>query len=251
MVNETQLNEKIVLVTGSARRVGKAILLKFAEAGAHVIVHHGNSDSAAEQTAQEARAFGVQATVFKADLASPDAISDLFSHIEEHFGCLDVLVNSAATFFARSLLEIPLEEWQLVMDVNLTAPFLTTQHAARLMMKHQGGAIINITDNGGRRPWKKRPHHSVSKAGLIMLTKVSALALGPYNIRVNAIAPGPVLPPPDQTEEDWAFYKEKLPLKRIGNPDDVARAALFLATNTFITGEVLGVDGGSILTVGE
>lgn len=250
-MGQMDLGGKVVLVTGSARRVGKAILLKFAEAGANVVVHHGHSTEEAHATAQSARELGVRCVVCQADLRSSDEIKKLFDHVAAEFGRLDVLVNSAASFDAADFLDITLAEWQSVLDINLTAPFLATQHAARLMMAHDGGAIINISDNGGRRPWEKRPHHSVSKAGLIMLTKVSALALGPHNIRVNAIAPGPILPPPDQTEDDWAFYKKKLPLRRIGDPADVAQAAIFLATNTFITGEVLGVDGGSILTVGE
>lgn len=245
------LRDSVVLVTGSARRVGKAILLAFAEAGADVIIHHGRSADEAAQTAQEAEAFGVKSYIIQADLTDAAAIDEMFQQIQLDIGRLDVLVNNAASFHQTPFLEISYEEWQSVLDLNLTAPFLTTQHAASLMMTNDGGAIINITDNGGRRPWKTRSHHSVSKAGLIMLTKVSALNLGEHNIRVNAIAPGPILPPPGQTEDDWAHYKKRLPLRRIGHPDDVAQAAIFLATNTFITGEVLGVDGGSILTVGE
>lgn len=250
-MTQIDLSGKVVLVTGSARRVGKAILLEFAMHGANVIVHHHNSDEAAEETAQAARELGVKVIVCKANVAKPDELDSLFATIKTEFGRLDVLVNSAAIFDQQPFLDITLEDWNRSININLTAPFLTTQRAATLMMQNDGGAIINITDNGGRRPWPKRAAHGVSKAGLIMLTQVSAVALGEHNIRVNGIAPGPILPPPGRTREDWSFYNDRLPLGRIGEPADVARAAVFLATNDFITGEILGVDGGSILVASD
>lgn len=250
-MSEINLSAKVVLVTGSARRVGKAILLAFAQAGAHVVVHHHNSDEAAEESAEAARAFGVEALVAKANIADPEAVKRLFADIEARFSRLDVLVNSASAFDQIPFLEMNLDDWNHSLSINLTAPFLATQQAAKLMIKNDGGAVINITDNSGRRPWPDRAAHSVSKAGLIMLTKTAAVALGQYNIRVNAIAPGPVLPPPGVSEADWSHYKSSLPIKRIGEPADVARAAVFLATNDFITGSILGVDGGSILVASE
>jgi NAD(P)-dependent dehydrogenase (short-subunit alcohol dehydrogenase family) len=246
------LKDKVVLVTGSARRVGKAILLEFARHGAKVVVHHHSSDDEAAATAKEARDLGCETLVCKADVSNPGELDALFADIEATFGRLDVLVNSAAIFDQQDFLDITLEDWNRSMSINLTAPFLATQRAAKLMMQNEnGGAIVNITDNGGRRPWPKRAAHGVSKAGLIMLTQVSAVALGEHNIRVNGIAPGPILPPPGRTREDWSFYNDRLPLGRIGEPEDVARAAVFLATNDFITGEVLGVDGGSILVASD
>ena len=250
-MGQVDLHGKVVLVTGSARRVGKAILLAFAEAGAHVIVHHHNSDDEAEITAQAARDLGRDVLVCKADVSNPAAIDQMLQDIEDHFGRLDVLVNSASIFEQIPFMDISLDDWNRSLNINLTAPFLMTQHATPLMAKNGGGTIINITDNGGRRPWPTRAAHSVSKAGLIMLTQTSAVALGEYNIRVNAIAPGPVLPPPGRTLDDWSFYNERLPIGKIGEPEDVARAAVFLATNDFITGSILGVDGGSILVASD
>lgn len=236
---------KVVCVTGSARRVGRAIALAFAEAGAHVVIHHHASDEDASQTAVDVKALGVEALVVKANLAMPDEVAAMFEHIQTTFGRLDVMVNSAANYYKNHLLDISYEEWQTVLGVNLTGPFLCTQHAARLMP--DGGCIINIGDNGGTRPWKSRPHHSVSKAGLLMLTKVSALSLGERNIRVNCIIPGPVLLPPGEPDNAWDGLAQLLPLKRTGHPTDVAQACLFLATNEFITGAILNVDGGEAI----
>lgn len=236
---------KIVCVTGSARRVGRAIVLAFAEAGANVVIHHHASDDEATQAATAIQAFGVEALIVKANLAVPNEVDRMFEQIQHRFGRLDVMVNSAANYYKNHLLDISYEEWQTVLGVNLTGPFLCTQHAARLMK--QGGCIINIGDNSGLRPWKSRPHHSISKAGLLMLTKVSALSLGERNIRVNCVVPGPVLIPPDEADTAWNGLAQLLPLKRTGHPNDVAQACLFLATNDFITGAILNVDGGEAL----
>lgn len=236
---------QVVCVTGSARRVGRAIALAFAAAGANVVIHHHASDNDAAQTAAEAKALGVEVLIVKANLADPNEVAAMFEQIRATFGRLDVMVNSAANYYKNHLLDISYEEWQTVLGVNLTGPFLCTQHAARLMV--DGGCIINIGDNGGIRPWKSRPHHSVSKAGLLMLTKVSAASLGGRNIRVSCIIPGPVLIPDGEPDSAWDNLAQALPLKRTGTPADVAQACLFLATNDFITGAILNVDGGEAI----
>ena len=239
------LQDKVVCVTGAARRVGRAIVLEFARQGAHVVVHHNNSDDAALNAAREARALGVDVLIVKANQADPDDVARMFDTIAARYGRLDVLVNSAANFKHRPLIEIDYAEWQSVIGVNLTGPFLCTQHAARLMIAGgRGGAIINISDNSGLRPWPSRPHHSIAKAGVVMLTQVSALALADHNIRVNCVVPGPVLAPAGEPEDVVGRIARGLPLRRIGTPDDIARACVFLATNDFATGTVLSVDGG-------
>jgi len=163
-----------------------------------------------------------------------------------------VLVNSAASFRRTPLLEIDFAEWQSVIGVNLTGPFLCTQHAARLMIAGgRGGAIVNISDNSGLKPWAARPHHSVAKAGVIMLTQVSALALAEHDIRVNCVVPGPVLRPAGEPEEVLDQIARGLPLGHIGQPADIARACVFLATSDFATGSILRVDGGEGLAGGE
>jgi NAD(P)-dependent dehydrogenase (short-subunit alcohol dehydrogenase family) len=243
------LSGKVVLVTGSARRVGRGIALGFAREGANLVMHHSNSDDAAEQTAADARALGVDVLVVKGDHAHYSSVAANFEHIMAHYGRVDVLVNSASIFKQTPLLDIPPDEWNAVMDINVRAPFWCTQHAGRIM-RDAGitGSIINIADTSGLRPWAGRPHHSVSKAGLIMLTQVTAASLAPYQIRANCLVLGPVLPTTGQSEASWQKTEARLPLKRSGDPDDVARAAVFVATNDYITGSVLRVDGGEWLT---
>lgn len=245
---EQDLQGKVALVTGSARRVGKGIVLGFARAGAHVIIHHGASPEAAAHAADEARAFGVKAFVVQADLADRAQIEPAIEAATAQFGRLDVVVNSASVFSSEDFLEMPAETWQHALDVNLSAPFYVTQAAGRLMRERAlGGCIINIADNSGLQPWPARPQHSVSKAGLIMLTQVTAAALARYQIRASCIVLGPVLPSPGMTTADWDQIEARLPLKRSGAPEDAADAAVFLARNDFITGAVLNVDGGEWL----
>ena len=242
------LQGKVVLVTGSARRVGRAIALGFAANGANVVIHHSNSDSDAERTEIDAKAFGIDALTVKGDHARYEDVVDNFARVKAHFGRIDVLVNSASIFKSNDLLDIAPDEWNQVMDINLRAPFWCTQQAGR-MMRDAGiaGSILNIADNSGLRPWASRPHHSISKAGLIMLTEVTARSLAQYGIRANCLVLGPVLPSTGQSEENWRKTEARLPLKRAGDPDDVARAAIFLATNDYATGSVMRVDGGEWL----
>lgn len=242
---QLDLKGKVVCVTGSARRVGRAIALEFARQGAHLVIHHSASPDEAASAAAEAQSYGVEALIVSANQSDPEAVAGMFQTIGKHYGRLDVLVNSAASFNHTPLLEVTYEEWQAVLGVNLTGPFLCTQHAARLMTKGgRGGAIINISDNSGLNAWAARPVHSISKAGVIMLTQVSALALAEHNIRVNCVVPGPVLRPAGEPEDTLDVIAAGLPLKRIGKPDDIARACIFLATNDYATGSILRIDGG-------
>ena len=248
----TNLEQTVALVTGSARRVGRAIALEFARQGANVVIHHSNSPEDAQSAAEEARALGVQAMVVRANQADQGDVRAMFEAVREHFGRLDVLVNSAASFKKGDFLEIGFEEWQSVIDTNLTGPFLCTQHAAKLMVAGgRGGAIINISDNSGLKPWKSRPHHSIAKAGVIQLTQVAALALARHNIRVNCVVPGPVLRPAGEPEAALEKIAAGLPLGRIGEPNDIARACVFLASNDFATGTIMRMDGGEGLIGGE
>lgn len=249
---QTELSGKVACVTGSARRVGRTIALAFAQAGAHLVIHHSSSDADAANAAEEVRTLGVDALVVKANIADPEAVAGMFGAIRAHYGRLDVMVNSAANFYRTPLLEIDFEEWQSVIGTNLTGPFLCTQHAARLMIEGgRGGVILNISDNSGLNPWASRPHHSISKAGVIMLTQVAALALAKYNIRVNCVVPGPVLVPAGSSPDVLDEIAAALPLKRIGDPADVARALVFFTTNDFATGSILRIDGGEGLAHGE
>jgi NAD(P)-dependent dehydrogenase (short-subunit alcohol dehydrogenase family) len=245
IAQQFDLRGKVALVTGGARRVGKAIGLELAAQGMHIAIHHGSSDDDAAQTADEIRAWGVKALVVKADLRAPESFAGLFEAVQAEFGRLDVLVNNAATFKTGDLLSVTLDEWREVMDTNLTAPFLLGQHAVRLMRNSPEciGAIVNIIDRSAFTPWKTYPVHSVSKAALKSLTEVMALSYGP-DVRVNAIAPGPVLRDEANSPEKWEKIGQGLPVKHTGHPNDVARAVAFLAAQPFITGATLQVDGG-------
>lgn len=249
---QTSLENSVVLVTGSARRVGRAIALEFARNGANVVIHHSNSLVDAESAAAEARALGVDAIVVQADQSKPEEVLRMFEAIRAHHGRLDVLVNSAASFKKADFLEVGFDEWQSVITTNLSGPFLCTQHAARLMIEaSRAGSIINISDNSGLKPWASRPHHSIAKAGVIQLTQVAALALAQHGLRVNCVVPGPVLRPASEPDVMLDQIARGLPLGRIGEPSDIARACVFLATNDFATGTVLRMDGGEGLVGGE
>lgn len=244
-----ELKGKVALVTGSARRVGKAIALALAAEGMHLVIHHANSDADAEQTAQEVRAYGVEALVTRADLRQPDEIRQMFDAIRERFGQLGLrlLVNNASAFLLGDIANISLDEWHEELDITLTAPFLCSQLAARLMRERgEGGAIINIADMSAYQPMRTYPQHSVAKAGMVMLTEVLALSLAP-DIRVNGIAPGPVLRDDASSAERWRQFGERLPMRRTGDPADVTQAVIFMATQPFIIGTMLYVNGGEHL----
>lgn len=237
---------KVALVTGAARRLGRAIARGLAEAGAHIAVHHNRSVDEAEETVAELRRLGVQAERFRADLTDPDQVDRLFDALERAFGRLDILVNSAAVLQRRPVLDITVDDWNRVLDLNLRAPFLCSQRAARLMQRAGGGRIVNIGDVAGLQPWPAYPHHSISKAGLIMMTRVLARALAP-DVLVNGVAPGHVLPADEATAEQRRKLAESTPLKRLGTPDDVVQAVLFLVRSDYVTGETIVVDGGARL----
>jgi NAD(P)-dependent dehydrogenase (short-subunit alcohol dehydrogenase family) len=247
------LTGKVALVTGGAHRVGKAIALALAREGAHLVLHYGTSAGAAQQTAEEIAALGVDALPVQADLSDPAAIDALFQTVNDHFGRLDMLVNSASNFMKQPFDEITLDDWKDALQVNLRAPFLCTQRAARLMNMtprpaDEPALIVNIADLSGVFPWSSFVQHGVSKAGLIHLTHITARELAP-DIRVNAVVPGAVLPPvgmePDSPR--WAYLGERVPLKRTGHPDYVGQTVIFLAKNDYITGAVIPVDGGEHL----
>jgi pteridine reductase len=233
------------LVTGGAHRVGGVISSALAEAGCNVIVHYHQAANQAEERANHARTLGSQAITIQADLRNHENILDLFSQVDREGIELDFLVTSAAVMHAYSLIDATEADWQHTIDLNLKAVFFCLQQAAR-RMQGRGGAIVNISDIMGLRPWKRFPIHSISKAGIEMLTRVAALALAP-EIRVNAVAPGPVIKPDTTTEARWEKLTSRLPLQHGGSGMDVARAVIFLFENEFITGETLVVDGGGSL----
>ncbi len=245
------LSDKVALVTGSARRVGRVIALELAQQGANILVHYHRAEAQElRDTLQEIKSHGVDAHGVAADLSQPEGVNALFAALEERYDRLDIVVNSASVFLKRPLLDVSLEDWDQTMAINLRAPFLITQKAARQMLDNPiaGGVIINICDAGADGPWKEYPHHGISKSALWMLTQVSALSLGP-SIRVNAIVPGPVTKPAGRLVSDdvWGRIGERNVLRRTGTPEDVARTVVFLCQEDFITGELLHVNAGEHL----
>ena len=239
-----ELKGKVALVTGGAHRVGKAIALRLAHEGASVLIHYHRSEKEARQTLDEIMAVGGVAEPLRGNLGNPLDIERMFVALEARFGRLDVLVNNAATFHSGHILEETIEDWNYIMSINLRAPFLCSQRAAHLMLARDAeGVIINIGDAAGLDSWRRYPLHSVSKAGLLMLTKVLAHSLGP-RIRVNAVVPGPVLAPAGIDAQRWRRIGATLPLERTGTPEAVAHAVLALIENDFTTGTIFAVDGG-------
>ena len=234
---------RVALVTGGAVRVGRAITLALADAGFDVVVGYHGSAPAAREVVAEVEGMERRARAFRADLSTSAGTRALAEAATATWGRLDLLVNNASTFFATPFEEVGEEEWDQVMAVNLKAPFLLIQATAAALAARRGN-VVNIVDLSALRPWARYPHHSVSKAALAHLTRVAARSLAP-RVRVNAIAPGSVLPEEDATPETVRTAAARIPLRYWGSPDDVARAVLFLDRSPFITGEVLVVDGGA------
>lgn len=237
------LQGKTALVTGGAVRVGRALALALARGGANVIVHYNSSVGPAEETAAEARVLGVEALPVQADIGDPQAVAGLVRAVEATFGGVDVLVNSASPFVRKGFHETTLADWHFVLGALLDGPFLLSQAFAPGMTAHGAGLIVNILDQSAFTPFPSHLAHSVGKHGLLGLTRNLAVALAP-SVRVNAIAPGPVLPPPDYTPEQNDRIAEKTLLQRWGSPDDVVKALLYLIDADYVTGDVLFVDGG-------
>jgi NAD(P)-dependent dehydrogenase (short-subunit alcohol dehydrogenase family) len=248
-----RLDGSVSLVTGAARRLGKEIALALADRGSHVAVHFGASREPAEETAAQLRRLGVEAIPIGADLRRPMEIDRLFDRVQGQFGRLDLLVNSAASFEHGRFEEIDREEWDNVQALNLRAPFLCLQRGAALMRRSSRpddapGAVVNLADLSGLLPWSDQAHHGASKAGLLHLTRLAARDLAPQ-VRVNAVVPGPILPPPGMSEDDatWRRTAERVPLRRAGEGHEVGDAVVYLATSDFVTGTTLLVDGGEHL----
>jgi pteridine reductase len=238
------LTGKVALVTGSAKRLGRAVALRLAEEGADLVIHHGASHAEARETVGEIEKMGQRAMALSADLRKIDEIRALFVEVAKGFGRLDILVNSAANFLPASIVSTTEEIWDASLDTNLKAGFFCAQAAAPLLRRTKG-VIVNFADAGGLLGWPGFIPHSISKAGVVMMTKVLAKALAP-EVRVNAIAPGTITMPGDPPEWEAEFVK-LAPLKRTGSPSDIADAVLYLIHAEFLTGQTLVLDGGRIL----
>lgn len=232
----------VALVTGGGVRVGRAISLALARSGYDLLVSYNSSPAGAAEVAAAARRMQRRAHTTRADLSREGDVAALARTAAERYGRLDLLVNSAASFAPGNLLEVTADEWDAVMALNLKAPFLLVRETAGLLRASRG-SVVNIVDLSALQPWPSHPHHSVSKAGLLHLTRVMARALAP-EVRVNAIAPGYVLPPEHHSEAEIERTRLRIPLGRVGAPEDVADAVRLLARADYVTGEVIVVDGG-------
>lgn len=242
-----RLDNRVVLVTGGAKRLGKAIALAAAARGASVAFSYRTSGAESRQTLQELRRAGAKALAIKADLCKTADVKRLMARVWETFGRLDVLVNCAANFFEAPYERLTERDWDLAMDTNAKGPFLCSLHASHLMRRNGGGKIINFADWAPERPYKNYLPYCVSKGAVIALTKALAKELAP-GIQVNAIAPGPMLAPEEMSPALRRRVAEKVPLKRWGAPKDITNTVLFLIEGTdFMTGSIVAVDGGRLI----
>lgn len=222
--------------------MGQALAVALGARGMRVAVHYRGSASGADETCQRIRAVGGEAQAFQADLAEPDAPAALVDAAAAHFGALDVLVNSAAVMERTPVGEVTPAQWDAMFAVNLRAPFFCAQAAARAM-GGRGGAIVNLADLAAFETWPAYVPHTITKAGVVQMTRALARALAP-RVRVNAVAPGTVLLPTGWNADDAERLRRTTPLGRTGTPADVAQAMLYLLEADYVTGETIFVDGG-------
>lgn len=242
-----QVRDKVILVTGSARRVGRTIALELARKKARVVIHYHTSKQQAEQAKAEVQSIGAQSLIVQGDISKRSDWEKIQRRILEHWGRIDVLINNAAIFYRTPLFTITEEDWSQFMNVNLKGTFWGCQVIGQYMYKHNSGKIINIADVSAFTIWTGYLPYCTSKAGVMALTKGMAKALAPH-VTVNAIAPGTILLAENYDEKEENDLIKKTPLKRIGDPIDIANTVIFLIEGSdFMTGEIIKLDGGRSL----
>lgn len=241
-----RLDDKVVLITGGAR-IGASVALALADRGADIALVYRASAAEAEQTAEAIRTRGRRAWTHQADLSDAEACARMVDAAAAQAGRLDVLVNMASVYRRVEFAQMTMADWQAPLAVDLGAAFACAKAAAPIMRRTGGGHIVNFTDwvAASRRPrYAGYVSYYVAKAGVIALTEALALELAADNILVNAVAPGPILAPPDTSDEELAAVEKATPLGRWGGPDEIAKAVVFLVETGFVTGETVRVDGG-------
>ncbi len=233
----------LALITGAAHRLGCAFALSLARQGYAILLHYNHARDDAESTAAEIRALDMPVFLAQADLTDPLAAQGLFSVVDESAHPLKVLVNSAATMMRADARTLSVSDWDATFNLNLRAPFILAQQAESRMRSAGGGLIVNVTDIAAEKAWSGFPAYTVSKASLQSLTQVLARSFAP-DVRVNAIAPGLVLPADDMPTEEWERLVKRLPLQRPADVAEIASALEFLLKNEYITGQTITVDGG-------
>ena len=245
------LKDKVVLITGASRGIGRAIALTAAENHARVIINYNRSDSEANRLVDEINGRGLSAVSVKADVSKEEEVKEMFAFVKEKYGRLDILVNNAGIMKNNLLIMTKPSEFDEIFGINCKGTFLCMQYAAKMMIRQKSGKIINLSSIVGVHGSKGQTAYSASKSMVIGLTKAAAKELGYYGITVNAIAPGFI--ETDLTKDVKDNVRQELikntPLGRAGNPGDIARAALFLSSDlgNYVNGQVIGVDGGEIM----
>ncbi|MEX2703454.1 MAG: 3-oxoacyl-ACP reductase family protein [Candidatus Baldrarchaeota archaeon] len=242
-----KLKNKVVLITGSSRGIGKAIALRLAMEGANIAVNYLKNRDKAEKVAAEARKYGVEARTYRADVSNYQQVEEMVRKIVEDFNTIHILVNNAGIIPQHySIFDIPLEEWEKILTVNLTGVFNCTKAVVPVMIKNREGKIINISSVAGKMGGTVGPHYAASKAGIIGMTFSLAQELLKYNITVNAIAPGPIETEMVQSisEERRKIISSRVPMGRFGKTEEVAEAVIFLVKCDYVTGEVIDINGG-------
>jgi NAD(P)-dependent dehydrogenase (short-subunit alcohol dehydrogenase family) len=232
------LDNRVIVVTGAAKRIGRAIALRLASEGARVVIHYNESEEEARKTAKECGG----APIYAANLANVDAIKTLFEDISRDHGRIDGLVNNAARFTRIDPLDVTEADWDFIHSINLKATFFCCQQAAKQMLKGDGGKIVNISSLGAIKAWAHHAHYCASKAGVVMLTRALAKAWAP-KISVNSVAPGVI--PFGEPDERIRKLIAATPAGRAGTADEIADAVMyFMTTTNFVTGQLIAVDGG-------
>jgi 3-oxoacyl-[acyl-carrier protein] reductase len=243
-VAERPLTGQVALVTGGAIRIGRSIALRLAEAGADLAINYHHSAAEAAQVAEAVRQLGRRAATFAADVSRRDPVREMFAAVEREFGRLDVLVNNAGVYQGVPFAELTEEQWDFTLNTNLKSQYLCAQAALPLLERSERGRIVNISSIGAYQPKPDHVHYCVSKAGVVMLTRCLARALGP-KITVNSVAPGKIQFPGEQIDQG---YIRRTPLAKVGGGEDIADTVLFLIQSEFLTGQTILVDGGRMLT---
>lgn len=241
-----EIEGKVAVVTGAAKRVGRSIALALAERGAELVVHYRDSEREAQEVLALAKRAGGKPVAVQAELSTAADLARIVETAMQAFGRIEILVNNASIFYRTPFETLTEEDWDRFLNVNLKAPFLLCRQVGEIMLRQAHGKIVNLADIAGMKAWAEYIPYSISKAGMISLTQGLAKALAP-SVQVNAIAPGAILLPEGTTPEERERAIRRVPLKRLGSPEDIARAAIYLIENDFITGEVLTLDGGQHL----
>ncbi|HVB99286.1 MAG TPA: SDR family NAD(P)-dependent oxidoreductase [Candidatus Dormibacteraeota bacterium] len=243
-MTELPLYGQVALVTGAAKRIGRSIALRLAAAGADLVVNYQHSAAEAEEVGEAIRRSGRRAFVMAADVGQSSQVRQLFGSVESEFGRLDILVNNAGVYFDAPFESLTEEQWDFTLNTNLKSQYLCAQAALPLMRRAGRGRIVNLSSIGAFQPKPSHVHYCVSKAGVVMMTRCLARALGP-EITVNSVAPGKIQFPGEEIDQ---AYVRRTPLAKVGTGEDIAETVLFLVQAEFITGQVILVDGGRMLT---